>query len=218
MKENSGQKIFEKIVKYADLRSKNILEIGCGDGRISSLLSAESDSLFAVDPDEKKIRQAKTNISGVDFRIGSGENLNFPNSIFDIVIFTLSLHHQNSHKAISEANRVLKAGGKILVIEPVVEGEIEQVFSFLHNENNEKKEAQNSIIDSGLSIVDSEIFTAEWIFRNKEDLLQSVFQFYDMAFDPDIALKIISFVGNKAESNPIVLLDTMIIQSLSKET
>ena len=216
MKEDSDQKIYEKIAKYTDLVNKNILEIGCGNGRISSLLSVESGSLIAIDPDEKMIRKAKTHISGVDFRIGSGEKLNFPDSFFDLVIFTLSLHHQNSQKAIREAARVLKTGGRILVIEPVVEGEIEQVFAFLHNENNEKRDAQKSIIDSGLSIVDSEIFTAEWIFRNKDDLLQSVFQYYDMSFDYDIALKIINLIGNKIQSNPVILIDTMIIQSLSK--
>lgn len=218
MEEYSDQKIYEKIVKYTDLANKNILEIGCGDGRISSLLSEESDSLIAVDSDEKKIRQAKAHISGVDFRIGSGEKLNFPNNFFDIVIFTLSLHHQNSQKAISEATRVLKIGGKILVIEPMAEGEIEQVFAFLHNENRAKREAQRSITDSGLLIVDSETFTAEWTFRNKGDLLESLFQYYEMPYDPDIALKIFNFMGNKIRSNPIVLIDTMIIQSLSKET
>ena len=169
MKEDSDQKIYEKIAKYTDLINKNILEIGCGNGRISSLLSVESGSLIAVDPDEKMIRKAKTHISGVDFRIGSGEKLNFPDSFFDLVIFTLSLHHQNSQKAIREAARVLKTGGRILVIEPVVEGEIEQVFAFLHNENNEKRDAQKSIIDSGLSIVDSEIFTVEPLAEIKKN-------------------------------------------------
>jgi SAM-dependent methyltransferase len=216
MKENSDQIIYDKIVKYADLTKRNVLEIGCGDGRISSLLAVDSDSLIAVDPDEKKIRRAKTHIAGVDFRIGSGEILNFPNGSFDIVIFTLSLHHQNSQEAISEAARVLKKGGTILVIEPVIEGEIEQVFAFVHNEHNETREAQKSIIDSGLSIVDSDIFTAEWIFTDKDDLLQSVFQYYDMSFDSDIALKITNYLGTKIQSKPIVLIDTMIIQSLSK--
>lgn len=122
MKEYSDQKIYGKIVKYTDFKNKNALEIGCGDGRILSLSFKESDSLIAVDSDEKMIRQAKTQISGVDFRIGSGEKLNFSDSFFDIVIFTLLLHHQNSRKAISEAARVLKSDGKILVIEPVVEG------------------------------------------------------------------------------------------------
>ncbi len=216
MKEYSGQKIYEKIIFYTELKNKYVLEVGCGDGRISSLLSTQSHSLIAVDPDEKKIKQAKTDISGVDFRTGSGEKLNFPDSIFDIVIFTLSLHHQNSRKAIGEANRVLKNSGKILVIEPVIEGEIEQVFAFLNNEDDDIREAQKSIKSSRLLIDDSEIFTAEWIFRNKDDLFQSLFQRYDMSFDTDIALKITNFIGEKIELEPIVLLDTMIIQSLSK--
>ena len=216
MKENSDQKIYEKIVNYLNLDNTKVLEIGCGDGRISSLLAVESGSLIAIDPDEKKILQAKTHILNVDFQIGSGEELNFPNSFFDIVIFTLSLHHQNSQKALAEATRVLKNSGKIIVIEPMVEGEIEQVFAFLHNENNEKRAAQKSIRDSGLLIVYAEAFSAEWIFRDKDDLLASLFKHYDMPFDPDIALKISNFIGNKIQSNPILLLDTMTIQCLSK--
>lgn len=214
MKEYSGQKIFEKIVTYADLANKSIFEIGCGDGRISSLLATETDSLISIDPDETKIQQAKTHIAGVNFRIGTGEKLNFSNNIFDIVIFTLSLHHQNSQKAIAEANRVLKPGGKILIIEPVIGGEIEDLFAFLDNENNEKREAQKAIIDSGLSIVDSEIFTAEWVFTDIDDLLHSVFQYYNTPYKPDIALEITHFIGMKSQTRPIRLLDKMSIQCL----
>jgi ubiquinone/menaquinone biosynthesis C-methylase UbiE len=121
MKEHSDQKTYEKTVKHLYLKNKNVLEIRCGDGRISSYLSKESESFIAVDPDEKKIRPAKTHIPGVDFRIGSGKELNFPDSFFDLVIFPLSLHHQNSQKAISEATRVLRNGGQLLVVEAATE-------------------------------------------------------------------------------------------------
>lgn len=36
MKEYSGQKICENIVKYSELGNKKFLEIGCGTGRISA--------------------------------------------------------------------------------------------------------------------------------------------------------------------------------------
>jgi len=216
MEEYSDKKIYEKIVKYSDLTNRKVLEIGCGNGRISSLLSAESGSLIAIDPDKNTIENAKKDIVGVDFRIGSGEKLDFPDSFFNIAIFTLSLHHQNSQKALREATRVLKADGKILVIEPVIEGEIERVFAFLHNENKEKRDAKNSIINSGLPIVDCETFTAEWIFKDKEDLFGSVFQYYNMPFNSEIAQNITNLLGDKINSKPIVLLDTMIIQSLIK--
>lgn len=214
MKEDSAQKIYEKIVQYADLKNKDILEVGCGDGRISSLLAQDSESLVAIDPDIGSIEHAKTNISGVDFRIGSGEKLDFPDNCFDLLIFTLSLHHQNSEKAISEAERAVKAGGKVLVIEPVVDGEVERVFAFLHNENNEQRKVQQSIKESRLSIVDAEVFTAKWIFRDKNDLIQSLFHYYDKPFDPDIEHEIITLLGDKITAKPIVLIDSMIIQSL----
>jgi SAM-dependent methyltransferase len=214
MEEDSAQKVYEKIVQYADLKNKHILEVGCGDGRISSLLAAEPESLVAIDPDIDSIEHAKANISGVDFRIGSGEKLGFPENCFDLVIFTLSLHHQNSKKAIAEAARVLKADGKILVIEPVVDGEVERVFAFLHNENNEHGKVQQSIKDSRLLIVDAEVFTANWIFRDQNDLIQSLFHYYDKPFDPDIEHEIIALLGDKITSQPIVLIDSMIIQSL----
>jgi hypothetical protein len=133
-----------------------------------------------------------------------------------VVIFTLSLHHQNSRKALREASKVVKTCGKVFVIEPVIEGEVERFFAFLHNENKDKRLAQKAIMDSGLSIVASEVFTAKWIFGNEDDLFQSMFEYYDMPFDSDITLKMYNLLGEKRKSNPIVLVDTMIIQSLKK--
>jgi len=216
MKEYSGQKIYENIVKHSELENKKILEIGCGTGRISALLSKKTNLLLAIDPDENSIQKARANIPGVDFSVGSGEKLTFADSFFDVVIFTLSLHHQNGRKALREAARVVKTGGSILVVEPVIEGEIERVFAFLHNENEDKRLAQKAIRDSGLAIVASEVFTAKWIFNNEDDLFQSIFEYYDMPFDCDIALNISNLLGEKRKLNPIILVDTMIIQSLKK--
>ena len=216
MKEYSGLKIYDNIVKYSELENKKILEIGCGTGRISALLSQKTNFLAAIDPDENAIEIARTNIPGVDFSVGSGEKLNFADNFFDGVVFTLSLHHQNCRKALREAARVVKKSGIILVVEPVIEGEIERVFAFLHNEDNEKILAQKAITNSGLSIVASGFFTAEWIFKNEDDLFESIFDYYDMAFDSDVVLKISNFLGEKIKSTPIVLVDKMIIQLLQK--
>jgi SAM-dependent methyltransferase len=214
MKEYSGQKIFEKIGKHATLKNKKVLEIGCGSGRISSLLAEECNALVAIDPDEKDIENARARIPGVDFRVGSGEKLDFPDSSFDLVIFTLSLHHQDSRKALKEAARVAKPGGRILVVEPVTEGETENVFAFLHDENRNTICAQDAIVNSGLPMVASETFTADWVFENEDDLYRSLFDYYEMPFDSGMARKISDFLGEKIKSNPIVLSDRMIIQAL----
>jgi ubiquinone/menaquinone biosynthesis C-methylase UbiE len=112
MKTESDPRIVDKIFKYADLENKQVLEVGCGDGRISSLMIGKAGKLIAVDPDEEKIRAAGKVIPNAEFPIGSGENLEFSEGCFDIVIFTLSLHHQDSNAALREAKRVRKEEGK----------------------------------------------------------------------------------------------------------
>ena len=216
MKENSSQKIFEKILEYADIENQDILEVGCGAGRITSLLAGKPKALVAIDPDEEKIKEAQSNIMDVDFQIGSGEQTSFRTGRFDLVIFTLSLHHQNSQKAIFEANRVLKDEGKILVIEPIIEGELERLFALLFDENDNKIQAQYAIKTSGLWLERSEIFEAKWIFEDKNDLLKSPFEYYEMPFDSKIASDMLSLFGEKVKANPIILTDLMVIQSLTK--
>lgn len=216
MKDNSAKKIAEKIFQFADLNNKQVLEIGCGDGRITSLLVGKAESLIAIEPDAKKIREARKKVPGADFRIGSGVTLEFSNAYFDLVIFTLSLHHQDSLAAIREATRVLKDEGQILIIEPVNEGEIEHVFALVHDENQATIDAQQSIKESGLNVERSEIFNAKWTFDNKEQLCQTIFDHYGLPYNTHTADQIFSFLGATAENQPLELLDIMLIQSLKK--
>lgn len=75
MKDNSDKIIADKIVQFTSLSNKNVLEIGCGNGRITSFLVNKAKKLIAIEPDFTKIREAKENIPGVAFQIASGENL-----------------------------------------------------------------------------------------------------------------------------------------------
>ncbi len=140
----------------------------------------------------------------------------FPDEVFDLVIFTLSLHHQDSKKALGEASRVLKKDGLILVIEPIIEGEVERVFAFVNNEDQAKIDAQQAITESDLTVEQSETFYAHWIFENKEDLSEYIFDYYDVPFDSNLAQKIYDFLGVNAQKRPLKLIDHMIIQVLSK--
>jgi len=55
----------------------------------------------------------------------------FPDGHFDLVVFTLSLHHQQSSLALGEAVRVLRKGGRVVIVEPKNGGEVGQVFGLL---------------------------------------------------------------------------------------
>jgi ubiquinone/menaquinone biosynthesis C-methylase UbiE len=217
MQDNSGEQIFVKIRQFSKLDGQRVLEIGCGDGRISEFLVHHTDKLVGIDPDEEKIKKARDNIPKGKFRVGSGENLEFSNGYFDFVIFALSLHHQDSRKSLREAARVLKDEGSILVIEPLCEGEVERVFAIVHNEDRAKMDAQQAIEESDLSVELSEVFQAHWVFNSKEDVSETIFDYYDMPFDSPLAGEIYEFLGDKAQGAPLELLDEMIIQVLSKK-
>jgi ubiquinone/menaquinone biosynthesis C-methylase UbiE len=217
MKDNGDKIIAEKILQYTSLSNKSVLEIGCGNGRITSSLSAGPKELIAVDPDFKKVKEAKGNLPGVTFQIASGEDLAFKDETFDLVIFTLSLHHQSSEAAIAEAVRVLKDEGEMLIIEPTIEGEVQRAFSLVQSENQELISAQRSIKNSGLKIQDSEIFNTTWSFDDKEELCQSIFDFFDVSYDTRIAAEIINLVGAKVEGSSIELLDELMIQLIIKQ-
>lgn len=218
MYEDSAQKIVEKILQLTSLSDRLVLEIGCGDGRITSLLSTHTTQLVAIDPDPDLIRKARFELTGVDFRLARGEDLPFFDNCFDLVLFTLSLHHQKSSCALSEAGRVLKSDGQILVVEPVDDGEVEQFFTLVHDEKKEKEKAQKAIRQSGLNLVNTEIFSATWMFDDKDELCRSLFDYYEVPFDPDVARRVSTLLGAKQNSCPVVLSDTLMIQSLVKQT
>ena len=210
----SDIEIIKKVKEHCNLANKAVLEIGCGDGRISSKLAPGCASFIAIDPDKKSIDKAKTTFPGIDFRVGSGEKNSFPESSFDIVIFTLSLHHQNSYRALDEASRVVKTNGQVIIVEPVIDGELEKVCAFLNNEDTQKLHAQYAINMSSFSVVSSEILNSKWVFESENDLFQSLFEYYNMPFDSDIAMNIKRYLGNRIKSEPITLTDKMIVQVL----
>jgi len=76
----------------ADWRSKRVLEIGCGDGRLTLRLARLGSHVHALDPAAKLIRSARRHLPGrlakwVRYHVGKAEQLNFPNESFDLVVF-----------------------------------------------------------------------------------------------------------------------------------
>jgi ubiquinone/menaquinone biosynthesis C-methylase UbiE len=115
--------IVEENVSLKDL---SILEVGCGDGSRSVAIAKRCKFLTAIEPDEEKIKLAlNRGISNILFQLGTAETLSFENAQFDMVIFTLSLHHVPTEKmsnAIDQAVRVTKKTGYIIFLEPTLVG------------------------------------------------------------------------------------------------
>ncbi len=112
--------IEEPIVKKMipkQIRGKAI-DIACGTGRYSKILKKLGISVTGVDQSPAMLSQAKKKATGVKFIKGKITNLPFNQEHFDFAICALALTHirpKSLKKAISEINRVVKIGGKIII-------------------------------------------------------------------------------------------------------
>ena len=207
-----------KILQFVDLRDQEVLEIGCGDGRITSQLVGKAKRLVAIDPDAANIAEVKENMGGVGLRIGSGECLEFPSGSFGVILFTLSLHHQDSRVALREAQRVLRDDGRLVILEPVNDGEIEQVCNLFHNEAQLLQDALCAIDASDFEVERSEVFYTYWEFKNEHELYEWLFTYYQKPFDSSLVVLIGELLGNKVGSSSIILQDKAMIVSLRKHS
>ncbi len=92
------------------------LDIGCGEGRFCRMMSACKVAATGVDPTAPLIAEARRRDPDGDYRIGSGERLEFGDASFDLVVSYLSLIDiPDIAAAIPEMARVLSPGGTLLV-------------------------------------------------------------------------------------------------------
>jgi 2-polyprenyl-3-methyl-5-hydroxy-6-metoxy-1,4-benzoquinol methylase len=84
------------IERFVRLRGKRILEVGCGDGRLTAQLAPLASDVLAFDPDRASVEEAAWQaeaggIRNVDFVIGSVEHLPERGRPFDVALFGWSL-------------------------------------------------------------------------------------------------------------------------------
>ncbi|MDA0207973.1 MAG: class I SAM-dependent methyltransferase [bacterium] len=117
----------ETIQSQINFTEKTLFEVGCGDGSRTVQMAKYCKQIFAIEPDAEKVQLAiKSNAQkNITYSVGYAEQLPAGDHTFDIVIFTLSLHHvaiKKMNVALDEAIRVVKKNGYIIVFEPAFNG------------------------------------------------------------------------------------------------
>ena len=84
------------IHELVDFRGKDVLEIGCGDGRLTRRYADRAASVLALDPKEDRIALAQQDIpdafrSSVTFQVADVAAIELPAARFDVVVFAWSL-------------------------------------------------------------------------------------------------------------------------------
>jgi demethylmenaquinone methyltransferase/2-methoxy-6-polyprenyl-1,4-benzoquinol methylase len=97
-----------------------LLDVGCGTGVIAlaaQQLVGTSGRVVAVDPSEGMLNEARR--AGVrDARLGRGEALPLGDNEFDVLTMGYALRHvEDLYRTFCEYRRVLKPGGRVLLLE-----------------------------------------------------------------------------------------------------
>lgn len=105
-----------KLRILGDVKSKKILEIGCGGAQNSIALSKWGAEAYGIDLSEKQIlygkQLARNESVRVNLIVGDMENLPFRNETFDLVTTAISLHYvRRLPTTMAEVNRVLEMNG-----------------------------------------------------------------------------------------------------------
>jgi len=73
-----------------------VIEVGCGDGRLTTGIAERAASVLAFDPDAEAVEQARRSLpselaSRIEYRVASGKEIEIEPLSFDLVVFSWSL-------------------------------------------------------------------------------------------------------------------------------
>jgi len=102
-----------------------VADLGAGEGTFSQLLARRAKKVIAVDNSEKMVEYGselarKHGVQNLEYRKGDLEDVPLRDASVDLAFFSQSLHHaQHPERAVAEAWRILKPGGRIVVLDLV---------------------------------------------------------------------------------------------------
>jgi ubiquinone/menaquinone biosynthesis C-methylase UbiE len=82
--------------RLSDFEGLRVLELGCGDGRLTLGIADDAASVVAFDPDDEAVERARRSLpeelaERVTYRVASGKNIELEPVSFDLVVFSWSL-------------------------------------------------------------------------------------------------------------------------------
>lgn len=103
------------IRRYVSLEGARILDVGCGIGTYVRKLREFSEHAYGIDVDPARLRRATTG----GLFVAVSERLPFADNAFDMVLLNEVIEHvRDDAETLSEACRVARSGGHVVVYAP----------------------------------------------------------------------------------------------------
>lgn len=122
-------------LRLGEIQNKKLLEIGCGSGQQALLFALKGAEVMVIDISDEALKAAsllakEKNVPLQLYRMNA-EELEFESQTVDIVYINSVLMHVDAEKVLKECSRVLKPGGKVVVIEPLRYAPFVQIYRWL---------------------------------------------------------------------------------------
>jgi len=167
-----------------DISGLRVIDIGCGSGRVTEIIVGMGAHVTGVEPNPDALRRARDS-GRATYMEGTGEETGQPDDAFDLAVFSESLHHaRDRFAAIEEAARIVRPGGRIVVIEPEAPDPIYEVARYIDDEAPVYADAQNAIaalVSSGRADRAAPLlYAAKYRVSNAQEMLEEM-----LSVDPD---------------------------------
>ncbi len=191
IQEKTGCSGYEYALTQLDLSEPvSLLDVGCGSGIFSDFAHSKDISVTGIDACENLIGHANNRNPDIPFLVSDMEELPFRDGTFDVVCgFNSFQYAANITNAFSEAKRVLKNKGKIVVMIWGDKADCE-VASYLKAVGNllpppppgaagpfrfsKNHLLENLLETAGFSISDSSDVASVWAYPDKQTALKGL--------------------------------------------
>jgi len=101
----------------------DIADLGAGEGLLSQLLARRARQVWCIDNSPRMVEVGtelaqKNGFANLTYKLGDIERVPLPDRSVDLAILSQALHHaQHPQAAVSEAYRILRPGGQLLVLD-----------------------------------------------------------------------------------------------------
>ena len=117
----SWKALAEAMLKILNYRT--VADLGAGEGTLSQLLAQRAEKVIAVDLSPKMVEfgqslAAQHGLANLEYRLGDIEAPPIEDASLDLAILSQALHHaEHPQRAIDSAFRMLKPGGRLIVLD-----------------------------------------------------------------------------------------------------